>query len=102
MTVDDIPDVVRRCRRAARLSQRELASLAGVSATTVAQIESGRHVPSLRLLITLLDAGGLALAVADRLGSILWKYDGRGLRDRAGRHYPAHLDVREVGPNGEG
>jgi transcriptional regulator with XRE-family HTH domain len=102
MLVDHVPGLLRRARRRSNLSQRELASLAGVSATTVAHIESGRHVPSLRVLECLLDAGGLTLAVLDGSGSPVDPYDGDGLRDRVRRHFPAYAEMREVGPNGEG
>jgi transcriptional regulator with XRE-family HTH domain len=102
MLVNDVPGMLRRGRRMAKLSQRELAAPAGVSTSTVAHIESRRLVPSLRTLISLLDAAGLTLQVVDRDGSVVPTYDGDGLRDRADRLYPAHLDVREVGPRGEG
>lgn len=37
-----------QCRRAAGLSQEELASLAGLRQETVCRIESGKHSPTVR------------------------------------------------------
>ena len=86
-------------RRRADLSQRQLAALAGVPASTVARIESGyAQDPRFRTVERLLRAGGLSLSV---VGSrVAWWIDfgtpGNELRDAAGRRYPAHLDVHEV------
>lgn len=55
--------MVRSARRRAGLSQRELARRAGVSATTVVAIESGRQLPSLRVLQALLVVAGLDVTV---------------------------------------
>ncbi|HVL28372.1 MAG TPA: helix-turn-helix transcriptional regulator [Acidimicrobiales bacterium] len=51
----------REARGQARLSQRELASRAGVSPSTVARIEMGRMEPTLALLLRLVHACGLEL-----------------------------------------
>ncbi|MEH1016127.1 GNAT family N-acetyltransferase [Micromonospora sp. CPCC 206060] len=118
----DVGAILRAVRRAADLSQRELAARAGVPGSTVARIESGQAGnPGFRTVERLVRAGGGRLTVeppgteppgtgANRAG-----VDGAGtdggeavgpgnveavpgaeLRDRAGRRYPAHLDVREV------
>lgn len=55
--------MVRSARRRAGLSQRELARRAGVSATTVVAIESGRQLPSLRVLQALVAVAGLDVTV---------------------------------------
>ena len=55
--------MVRTARRRAALSQRELARRAGVAAGTVSAVESGRQVPSGRVLEALVTAAGLELTV---------------------------------------
>ena len=57
-----------RARRRADLSQRELAALVGISASTVSRIESGAVVPSIALYVRLLALAGLRLLVVDREG----------------------------------
>ena len=86
---------VRRVRRAVDASQRELAELAGVSERTIARVESGAAVPSLRVLQRLLAAAGYHLVVVDadrRLISPMSDLPDDA-RDRQGRRFPAHLDV---------
>lgn len=51
----------REVRRRSGLSQRELATRARVSSSTVARIERGRVEPTLDLLLRLVRAGGLEL-----------------------------------------
>jgi transcriptional regulator with XRE-family HTH domain len=85
-------------RRARRLSQRGLAGAAGIPPTTVDRIESGRTTrPSLRLIEDILAATGYRLVVVDRFGRPfeLDEVHGR-LRDRSGRQFPAHLEVRRL------
>lgn len=55
--------MVRDARRRTRLSQRELARRAGVSAATVTAIESGAQLPSLRVLQRLLAVAGVELSL---------------------------------------
>jgi transcriptional regulator with XRE-family HTH domain len=98
----DIPGIVRRIRRMADLSQRELAGATGLSQATIAGIETGQLVPSLLALTRILGAADCELAVLDEQGERVQPYDGDGLRDRGRRRYPAHLDVYPVGPNGQG
>lgn len=66
----DMPDVRRSslagalvsdARRRGRLSQRELARRAGVSRTTVVEIEAGQRDPGLATLRTVLGGAGLDL-----------------------------------------
>jgi transcriptional regulator with XRE-family HTH domain len=102
MSEDDIPGIVRRGRRAADMSQRELAKAAGVGAAVIGSVESGSAMPSLRVLLRLLSAVGFSLKVIDASGAEVAPYDGELKRDEAGRLFPAHLDVRPVGPDGEG
>lgn len=94
---DDVPygDLVRAARRSADLSQRQLAARAGVPASSVGRVESGRVQPTLRLLARLLHAAGCELVVVRRCDGErpAAVHDGT-LRDGQGRRYPAHLDVR--------
>ncbi|MBO4205066.1 GNAT family N-acetyltransferase [Micromonospora echinofusca] len=109
----DVGAVLRAVRRAADLSQRELAARAGVPGSTVARIESGQTGnPGFRTVEQLVRAGGARLVVeplsteppsteppsTGPSGFELLSAGppGSELRDRADRRYPAHLDVREV------
>lgn len=78
-------DVLRRARRAAGLSQRELARRAGTSSATVSQYESGHKEPRLDTLARLLDTCGHRLEVrAVRLRSSAQdRQDRRTARSRA-------------------
>lgn len=86
--------LIRRVRRAADLSQRELAKHAGVAPSTIGAIECGTKLPGLRTLQRILNTAGYQLAVLDRddrlvVPLMIWG----GIRDGAGRRYPAHLDT---------
>jgi transcriptional regulator with XRE-family HTH domain len=91
---DTIPGLVRRLRRLTNLSQRELAEAAKVAPTTVARVESGELMPSLRMLMRLLAVGRLLLVVTDEQGRVIapmrtWDET----RDGGERRFPAHLDL---------
>nr|WP_246210756.1 helix-turn-helix transcriptional regulator [Phytoactinopolyspora alkaliphila] len=89
-----LPGIVRRVRREADLSQRELAKQAGVAASTVGRIEAGTLVPSFRMLLRLLAPARFILVVADETGRVirpLYVWD--DTRDGADRNFPAHLDL---------
>jgi transcriptional regulator with XRE-family HTH domain len=100
MDVSMVPLILRAARRHADLSQRELASLSGVPASTIAAVETGRDV-RVRVLDRLLAMCGWNLSVLDSRGHRVDTLTESGLRDRAGRRYPAHLDVRPVGERGD-
>jgi transcriptional regulator with XRE-family HTH domain len=88
----DLGGALRALRRRADLSQRQLAARAGVPQATVARIESGRaNNPSFRTVERLVRAAGEVLSLG---GAPPIPHE--GLRDAAGRHYPAHLDIQEV------
>ena len=88
----DVSGVIRRVRRAADLSQRELAAVAGVSPARIARIETGAASVSVGLFQTLLAAAGLHLAVLDGDGKEVAPMRADGLRNAAGSRFPAHLD----------
>ncbi|MER7330566.1 MULTISPECIES: GNAT family N-acetyltransferase [unclassified Micromonospora] len=113
----DLGEALRSLRRLADLSQRELAERSGVPQATLARIESGRAIdPRFRTVERLVRAAGGRVAVgaagavdspdspggpgsagsADNDGGPLPAVPHDGLRDAAGRRYPAHLDAWEV------
>lgn len=89
-----LPGIVRRVRRTADLSQRELAKHAKVSAGTIAKFETGTVTPSLPTLQRLLNAAGYLLVVVDVDGRLVVPLEvWQDTADGAGRRYPAHLDT---------
>ncbi len=89
----DAGQMIRATRRTRRISQRELAALAGVPNSTVARIEAGRTVPRLDTVARLIHAAGYDLVLSDRQGRLLTVAEGRDrLVDRAGRRFPLHLE----------
>lgn len=92
----DIAALLRVVRRLRKMSQRELAALAGVPNSTIDRIEAGRSDPRLSTLVAILGAVGLELGV--HVGGRLVEVDPdrERLADGAGRHFPAHWEVSEV------
>jgi transcriptional regulator with XRE-family HTH domain len=89
-----IAGLVRRARRLADMSQRQMARFAKVSAGTVGKVESGALTPSVDLLERLVGAAGLYLAVVDQDGRVVVPMETwDDTRDGAERRYPAHLDT---------
>lgn len=88
-------DYVRRLRRVADLSQRELAAVVDLSASSIRRLETGTMDPRLTPFARLLQLVGWRLAVVDeeRREVTPLRELGGDLRDGAGRRYPAHLDV---------
>jgi glycine hydroxymethyltransferase len=103
-------DLLRLARRLADLSQRQLAEVAGTSPRVVSRIESGEtSAPRLVTVQKLLSAAGFELVLKPRAASghedVGVEDDGvrdvpedgfAEVTDRAGRRFPAHLDVRPV------
>ena len=83
------PGLVRRARRAADLSQRDLAARLGVWQSTVARWETGQSSPTLYLVEQMLALGGLRLTMIDPAGEPVAPMREDAPRDRAGRRFPA-------------
>ncbi|SFK90263.1 helix-turn-helix domain-containing protein [Geodermatophilus ruber] len=91
----DVPvGMLRRIRRLADLSQRELALRVGVSKSAVAAAEAGTRDLPVRVLAHAAALAGLRLALLDEQGAEVPGMDGDAVRDGAGRLFPAHLDPR--------
>ena len=89
----DLPGLLRRIRREADLSQRELAAHLGLSKSTVAAVESGQRGLDLRVLERAARCAGLRLALVDRNGHEVPTMANGTVRDLGGRRFPAHLDT---------
>lgn len=92
-TLAQLPGVIQRVRRIADLSQRELARALNVSPGLVGDIEAGRRVIGLGLLLDALALADLHLVIADDAGGPVGGMSSAGARDAGGRRFPAHLDV---------
>lgn len=92
--------LLRRARRHADLSQRELAARAKVDRSVISRIEAGRQHPEMYTMERLLAATGYVLQAVSEDGAHVidsaatWA-DQDATRDGAFRRFPAHLDVRE-------
>lgn len=95
---DQVGLVVRAYRRTRGWSQRELAEAVGVPKSTVARLERAALGCSLDTVIGLLGETGHTLGVVDAQGSLVtdWSATDLEARDRAGRRFPAHREVRRV------
>ena len=92
-----VPGVVRLVRRRLDVSQRGLAALLGISQSRVARWETGRTAPCAEMLLRLARMAGLHLELVDGGGVVTVPMRGDGARDRRGRRYPAHVDLRASG-----
>ena len=90
----DLLGLLRRIRRVADLSQRELAQKGGSSRATIAAAEAGTRGLDARHLARLAAVAGLRLALVDGDGAEIAPMDGAAVRDEGGRRFPAHLDTR--------
>ena len=94
---DPVPELLRGARRWADLSQRQLAGRAGVPQSSVARLEAGRRRARWDEVTVLLAACGLRLQVVDVDEAPVDLPALEPAVDRAGRRFPAHLDLREPG-----
>jgi len=95
MTEWDLAGAVRRIRRRADMSQRQVAEACGVAATVVAKAEARtRDLPTL-VVSRLAAVAGLRLALLDSAtGDEVQPMTDDAVRDAGDRHFPAHLDTR--------
>lgn len=93
-----VPGLIRRVRREADLSQRDLAVAMGVDRSLVGRWETGEVAPSIAMLERVLSLADLRLAVVvvkdENRGEVTPLRDD-GVVDRGRRRFPAHLDVGE-------
>jgi transcriptional regulator with XRE-family HTH domain len=90
----DLPGAVRRIRRIADMSQRELARAAGMSAAAIGHVEAGTRGLTVAALDRIAVLAGLRIALLDGSGDEATAMAAGAVRDRAGRRFPAHLDTR--------
>lgn len=90
---DETPGLIRRVRRRAKLSQRELAHELGVSQSAVAKWETGRTTPTARMLGKVLKLGELRVVAVKANGDRVLPMKTLAARDAGGRRYPAHAFV---------
>ncbi len=90
----DLCGALRRIRRVADVSQRELAAASGVSHSAIAHAEAGRRDLPVGVLLRAAELAGLRLALLDAAGREVQGMGDDAVRDMAGRRFPAHLDTR--------
>ena len=90
----DLPGALRRIRRIADLSQRDLAAAAGLSASLIGHAETGTRSLSVETVARLAGIAGLRLALLDGSGREVAPMSGDSVRDMGSRRFPAHLDTR--------
>jgi transcriptional regulator with XRE-family HTH domain len=93
VSVFDLTGALRRIRRRADMSQRELAAACGVATSVFAQAESRRRGLSVDLLVRAAALAQLRLALLDDQGNEVTGMTDEGARDRGYRRLPAHLDT---------
>lgn len=69
MTPEQLFATVRTRRRLLKVTQRDLAELAGVSLRTIIAIEKGNCNPSLEMILKILNLLGLSLEVVERVSN---------------------------------
>jgi transcriptional regulator with XRE-family HTH domain len=94
VTSFDLPGLLRRIRRTADASQRELADRLAVSKSAIAAAESGAGGLDARDLARAAEVAQLRLTVVDVDGREVTGMAGGAVRDQGGRRFPAHLDTR--------
>ncbi|CAA9542090.1 MAG: hypothetical protein AVDCRST_MAG88-94 [uncultured Thermomicrobiales bacterium] len=89
----DLCGALRRIRRMADLSQRELARAAALSVAAVAHAEAGTRDLPVSALARAAHLAGMRIALLDEAGAEVRGMRPDGVRDRGGRRFPAHLDT---------
>jgi HTH-type transcriptional regulator/antitoxin HipB len=89
----DLTGALRRIRRIADLSQRQLAERVGASKSAVAAAESGASGLDVRVLERAAALAGLRLALLDSDGREVAGMADDTVRDLGRRRFPAHLDT---------
>jgi HTH-type transcriptional regulator/antitoxin HipB len=84
--------MLRRIRRVADLSQRELAREVDVSKSAIAAAETGVAGLDVRVVAHAATVAGLRLALVDAEGAEIPGMSSEAVRDLGGRRFPAHLD----------
>jgi transcriptional regulator with XRE-family HTH domain len=97
----DLSGALRRIRRLADLSQRQLAAACGLSQSAVAQAESARRDLPVGALVRAAERAGLRLALLDAAGREVAGMSPDAVRDRYGRRFPAHLDISFADERGD-
>lgn len=90
----DLCGSLRRLRRSADLSQRELAAAIGVSPAAIGHAEAGRRDLPVGALARAAGLAGLRLALLDGEGREALPMADDAARDAGYRRFPAHLDTR--------
>lgn len=93
MTAFDLPGSLRRIRRIADRSQRELAVGIELSKSAVAAVESGVAGLDVRVFARAAELAGLRLTLLDANGAEVPPMADDTVRDLSGRRFPAHLDT---------
>jgi transcriptional regulator with XRE-family HTH domain len=89
--------LLRALRRAADLSQRQLAERSGVPLSTISRLEAGTRIDArFSTVVRLVRAAGARVLVTDVDGNPMPEIPHEDLFDGGDRHYPAHVDVRRV------
>lgn len=89
----DVAGLLRRARRNACISQREMAEAIGVSQSTIARGERDGGSIRVPVLLAVLAVGGIDLIAVDAEEEVSTMRTDE-LRDRGGRKLPAHLHAR--------
>lgn len=68
--MDKLGNIIKERRKTLSITQRELASLAGVGINTLTKIERGEANPSLKVLINILNTLGLEIDIRIKTSKI--------------------------------
>lgn len=68
--MEKLGNIIRERRKALSVTQRELATLAGIGINTLTKIERGEANPSLKVITSILDTLGLEMDIKLKTGKI--------------------------------